>query len=454
MALPVRALALATALIACSLFASAPSRAQELAAECEYAPNGPSHLVVGSVECLRFDSAMMGGVVPFTYYVPPACDPALGRTCPVLYLLHGLTGGYQQMIGARGQADNEFVRALTSGPPVDPRTVAEPWTWASPSTWVAKAPLDFILVAPHGVTLASGYNPTPGQAKDCGWQDWNPDYWEGGANPFYAGRRRAALDAHQRGDPLRRATLSGDRRPQRPRDERDLLRSIGTGHIGLRRPDLFSSLHQISGQGPPWPPACMVDPGGNEVAVPIQFPLTLGSPGVQPLIESLINPPLIYISQNGDGLATDYAYTRQHYPPDLMVNARAFRGGVPVIRWSFSANDTVPRRVEELSDPFTAVAIGLESALATSPSLLAETEATQRSVPHTFELHPGIHSTPYWAPYFRVWMEEMYSDVQHWDGGGNVFPAPDVFDYRTCSRASRSGAGGSRSSARSRSSST
>jgi hypothetical protein len=432
MALPVRALALATALIACSLFASAPSRAQELAAECEYAPNGPSHLVVGSVECLRFDSAMMGGVVPFTYYVPPACDPALGRTCPVLYLLHGLTGGYQQMIGARGQADNEFVRALTSGPPVDPRTVAEPWTWASPSTWVAKAPLDFILVAPHGVTLASGYNPTPGQAKDCGWQDWNPDYWEGGANPFYAGpppRCASMLTNEVIPYVERHFPVIADRSGRAMSGIS--YGSIGTGHIGLRRPDLFSSLHQISGQGPPWPPACMVDPGGNEVAVPIQFPLTLGSPGVQPLIESLINPPLIYISQNGDGLATDYAYTRQHYPPDLMVNARAFRGGVPVIRWSFSANDTVSRRVEELSDPFTAVAIGLESALATSPSLLAETEATQRSVPHAFELHPGIHSMPYWAPYFRVWMEEMYSDVQHWDGGGNVFPAPDVFDYRT-----------------------
>jgi S-formylglutathione hydrolase FrmB len=121
-------LAFAAALFALPLVASAPSRAQELAPECEYAPNGPSHLVVGSVECLRFDSAMMGGVVPFSYYVPPACDPVLGRKCPVLYLLHGLTGSYQVMIGARGQAENEFVRALTSGPPVDPRTVADPWT--------------------------------------------------------------------------------------------------------------------------------------------------------------------------------------------------------------------------------------------------------------------------------------------------------------------------------------
>jgi hypothetical protein len=115
MPLPVRTLALAAALIAFAPFVFAPSRAEGLAAECEYAPNGPSHLVVGSVECVRFDSAMMGGVVPFTYYVPPACHPALGRKCPMLYLLHGLTGGDQQMMAARGQAENEFVRSPLFG---------------------------------------------------------------------------------------------------------------------------------------------------------------------------------------------------------------------------------------------------------------------------------------------------------------------------------------------------
>jgi hypothetical protein len=183
--------------------------------------------------------------------------------------------------------------------------------------------------------------------------------------------------------------------------------------------------------GLPWPPACVVDPGGNEVASPISFPLTLGGPGIQPLIESVINPPLIYISQNGDGLGTDYAYTRQHHPPDLMVNARAFRDGQQVIRWAFSTNDTVARRTEDLTDPFSQVAAGLELAFAFGTSNEANQEATLRDVPHEFEQHPGVHTYPYWAPYFRVWMEEMYSDVQHWDGNGHVFPAPDVFDYRT-----------------------
>src|SRR5262249_12931946 len=122
--LPARLLLLAGALGAICALAPAPIRAQELASECEYAPQGPSHLAVGQVECVRFDSAMMGGKVPFTYYVPPACAPAAGHQCPVAYLLHGLSGSYQVMLGARGEADNPFVHALTSGPPVDPRAVA------------------------------------------------------------------------------------------------------------------------------------------------------------------------------------------------------------------------------------------------------------------------------------------------------------------------------------------
>jgi S-formylglutathione hydrolase FrmB len=430
--LPVRALAIAAALFALSLLSPAESAAQELAPECAYPQNAAPQLVVGQVDCLRFDSAMMGGVIPFSYYIPPACDPALGRKCPVLYLLHGLTGGYQQMIGARGQGDNAFVRALTSGPPVDPRTVAEPWLYHTTDTWVAKPPLDFILVAPHGVTLPSGYNPTPGQAKDCGWQDYHPAYWEGGEHQFYDGPPpRCASMFTEEVMPYvdRHFPVIADR------SGRALsgisYGSVGTGHIGLRRPDLFSSLQMISGVGLPWPPACVVDPGGAEVASPIEFPLYLGGAGIQPLIESVINPPLIYISQNGDGLGTDYAYTRQHHPPDLMVNARAFHNGQQVIRWAFSANDSVPRRIEEQTDPFTAVGIGLEHLVATETGPLADQEATLREVPHIFEFHPGIHSNPYWSPYFRVWMEEMYAVVQHWDGGGNVFPAPDVFDYRT-----------------------
>jgi hypothetical protein len=302
-----------------------------------------------------------------------------------------------------------------------------------PDTWIpAESPIDMVIVAPHGVTLPDGYNPTPGQAKDCGWQDWNPDYWEGGAHPFYAG------------PPPRCASMFTDELI--PYVERYLpviaaregralggisYGSVGTGHIGLRQPDLFSSLQMISGVGLPWPPACVVDPGGAEIASPIAFPLYLGGAGVQPLIESVINPPLLYISQNGDGLATDYAYTRQHHPPDLMVNARAFRDGQPVIRWAFSGNDAVPRRTEDAEDPLTPVYIGLEHLIATETGPLANLEATLRAVPHIFEYHPGIHSTPYWYPYYRPWLEEMYAAVQHWDGGGKVFPAPDVFDYRT-----------------------
>jgi hypothetical protein len=182
---PLVSIVLASRVLA--VLAPAEAAAQELAAECEYAPDGPSHVVVGSVECLRFDSAMMGGGMPFSYYVPPGCDPALGRKCPVFYFLHGLSGNYQVGLGPRGQADSHWVRALASGPPVDARTLAEPWLFESTASWVPKPPLDFVLIAPHGVTLPGGYGPSPDAPKDTGWQDFHPQYWEGGESQVFDG---------------------------------------------------------------------------------------------------------------------------------------------------------------------------------------------------------------------------------------------------------------------------
>lgn len=407
--------------------------AQELAPECEYAPDGPSQLTVGAVDCLRFESAMMGGKEPFTYYIPPACDPALGRECPVFYFLHGLSGDYQTdyALGPVGGPTPVWVQALAAGPAVDPRTTDEPWL-ATPDSWGPKPPLDIILVAPHGPTLAEGYGPeTP---KDSGWQDFHPQYWQGGESQVYdEPPPRAAsmvtqelipyVDAHfpviaaRSGRALGGISYGG----------------VGTGHIGLRWPDLFASLQQTSGVGLAWPPACAVDPGtGLEVAVPIgpQPLAALPQPALQPLIESVIDPPLIFISQNGDGLSTDYAYTRQHHPPDLMQNARAFDAdGESVIRWAFTANDAIPRQGE---DPITvAVGAGLEHLVATETGPFAHAEAGLRDVPHVYEYNPGLHTNDYWYPYYRHWLEEIHAAVEHWDGGGAVVPEPVVFDYRT-----------------------
>jgi len=53
-------------LVALLALAVSGALAQELAPECEYAPDGPAQPSVGVVDCLRFDSAMMGGIEPFT----------------------------------------------------------------------------------------------------------------------------------------------------------------------------------------------------------------------------------------------------------------------------------------------------------------------------------------------------------------------------------------------------
>ena len=124
------------------------------AAECALVPDGQVEIVVGEVACQRLDSRFMGAVSAFSYYVPPACAPrhTPGRVgpvptptdpaCPVLYLLHGTGGdhGVGYMLGSPGQADVAYVRALTSGPAVNPATVGDPWTHADPDTWVPRTP--------------------------------------------------------------------------------------------------------------------------------------------------------------------------------------------------------------------------------------------------------------------------------------------------------------------------
>src|SRR6266550_3246825 len=56
--------------------------------------SSPPGLVVGSVSCLLVHADALGGDDPVSYYIPPSCDPLLGRRCPVLYLLHGFGGDY------------------------------------------------------------------------------------------------------------------------------------------------------------------------------------------------------------------------------------------------------------------------------------------------------------------------------------------------------------------------
>ncbi|HWH32479.1 MAG TPA: alpha/beta hydrolase-fold protein, partial [Egibacteraceae bacterium] len=201
---------------------------------------------VGAVDCVRLPSEMLGATTAFSYYVPPGCDPALGRDCPVLYYLHGTGGSYREGLGAKGSAGSAWVRALTSGPPVDVRAEAEPWRWANPATWVAKPALDLILVAPHGLTLPGGHGPGPNQNPF--WMDWNPRYAQGGDTPRYD-TPPPRFESHVIGEliPFVDAWLptSGDR------EQRAIvgysMGGNGAFHIGLKHPDRFASMGMRSG---------------------------------------------------------------------------------------------------------------------------------------------------------------------------------------------------------------
>src|SRR5205823_685858 len=80
-------------------------------------------------------SPALGGTTAFSYFVPPACAPASGRRCPVLYLLHGFGGDYTSMLGTAAHP-SAWVASVGSGPPVDPHRVADPWNYSDPAHWV------------------------------------------------------------------------------------------------------------------------------------------------------------------------------------------------------------------------------------------------------------------------------------------------------------------------------
>lgn len=408
------------------------------ASECAYAPDGPDVLAVGVVDCLRFDSEMMGGKEPFSYYVPPACAPDTGKRCPVLYWLHGLGGTYQSTetdgLGPKGTTDAPWIRALTSGPNVDPRTVSDPWTLADTSTWVPRPALDMIIVAPHGQTLPGGNG--PGANRSTGWLDFNPRYAKGGdAQRYNTPPPRSEsmildelipyVEAHLPALGGRSGSVLGGLS----------YGSIGTGIIGLHHPDRFAALQMMSGGGFPWPQAGPVSgPAGVQVASPVQSPVYVASPGVQPYLDSTGAIPMIFVGSYGDGFTGDSVWTRYNSPPDLVGNGHATADGQQVLKLRITVNDGVPRRVEDAPDPFTPIAAGLELALSTTPSTFMHQEATRLGVAHDFLVGPGIHSHPYWKPFMRETLEALYARVQHSDGQGHVDPAPDRFDYRTIAR--------------------
>lgn len=434
---------LRSALAACLLFAVVPlavAQQEEFAGECEYAPDGPAELQVGVVECLRFDSEMMGGKAPFSYYIPPNCAPETGRRCPVFYWLHGLGGEYNHAgpngIGERGQAEQPWVRALFSGPAELPDEVAEPWTLADPADWVEREAIDMILVTPHGQTLPGGYGPTPDSPKSTGWVDFNPRYAKDGEQPTYdtPPPRNASMIIRELIPYVEQhfPAIAG-------RSGRALggvsYGSIGTGIIGLTYPDHFSSLLMMSGVGVVWPNPCSVeDPDFGSFSSPQESPFTAPAIGMQPYVDLYVDNQTLYLGAFGDGFTADNVYARAHHPPELLPNALSYNSGQQILDFEISVNDGIPRRPEDAEDPFNAVAAALEIGLAYTPAQFMEQDAQRLGVEHRYFEREGLHTGPYWQPYFRQWAELIYSKVQHWDGNGHAYPRPEVFNYRSIAK--------------------
>ncbi|HEX9681662.1 MAG TPA: alpha/beta hydrolase-fold protein [Acidimicrobiales bacterium] len=384
----------------------------------------------GSVDCLRFDSAALGGTTAFSYFIPLGCDPAESPPpeCPVLYYLHGTGGSYRE------GTSEAWVKALTHGPPVDPRTEAEPWQWADTGTWVEQAqPIDMILVAPHGLTLPGGYGPKADQNPF--WFDWNPRYAQGGDDQRYD-TPAPRFHAHLVDElvPYVDATFptSGTR------EQRAIvgfsMGGIGALANGMRHPDVWASIGARSGGTFPFGAATGVAPGpsaGPGVSPPVPVPHTR-LPGVVPSYAPEATWEVLYGTAAtvgfGDFVA-DNVWWRQTQPAELVTNARARdAGGEQSVHIKYFVNDAVARRAEDLQG--NPSAIYFEAILYPTNLHLDELFA-RHGVERTFDVGPGLHSGTYAVPYFREQLEHQYARLRHRDGSGAPPPAAARFDYRS-----------------------
>ena len=293
-----------------------------------------------------------------------------------------------------------------------------------------------ILVAPNGATVPGGYGPAPN--VDTGWTDWNPRYARDGDTPRYDTPPPRAerwfveevvpfVDAHFPTIPDRTGrALTGTSQG-----------GFGSWKIGLKYPHLFASTAMVSGGGFPFPTLDWVDAGGL--------------PGIEPFIElDHVQPPgpvpmlapTAAMGQTLVGEATvgfgdpvvDHVWWRNASPYEFFGNATASAGGEQVLHLRHVVNDAVPRRPEDLASPQGyAAAQGFESAVLPL-NLYADAMLDRYGVAVDTALYPGLHSLPYWAPYYRAQLADQYAHLRHRDGGGNPPPRPTTFDYRTPER--------------------
>lgn len=414
-----------------------PSLPRAEAADCPPIDD-TSDLVWGFPGCFSIPSTHMGASVPVSYFIPPACAPSTGATCPVLYYLHGTGGSHVEGVGTASRP-SRWVHALTSGPPIDPRTTAAPWEYADVDTWVDKPPLDLIIISPDGRTQPDGNGPAAG--LDTGWFDWNPRYAAGGDTPrygtpppqtssFLTEELLPFVDAHFPTVAQRqwRAILGYSQG------------GFGSYINGLTRPDLFASMGMQSGGALPLIAASdLVDDSALVTGVAPLAPMPhVPLPG---LVASLTPAELLatfivgeVVVGFGDPVA-DQAWMRASNPADLVSNARAFAAdGRQSNHLKHFVNDAIPRRVEDLIELPDDYMQQVYETILYPTDLYLEHLFDRHGVQRTFDVGPGQHGYPYQSPYFREQLEAQYAHLLHRDGGGHAMPDPAVFDYRTVRR--------------------
>lgn len=409
-----------------------PARADEHLFACPE----PATPLVGTPTCTTMHSDALGGTTAFSYYIPPACDP--GReprpTCPVLYLLHGHGGSHRQHLDLDSASatyePGVFQQALTAGPPVDPAEVDDPWTYSDPATWVDQAPLDVILIGPHGQTVPGGHGPAPGVQGF--WVDWNPKYANGGNPNGYEGPppRFETFVV----DELIPAVEDWIPTAGRDRAHRGIigtaLGAFGSVGLGLKHPDAFAAVGSVSGALNfllvPWlDPSEQPMPGLSPPApVPyVPAPGIAGHPGLASLPGDAGIFATVFLGL-GDPVG-DHAYYRGNTPRDLAMNARVWDGDTHALHLRSFVNDSIPRRAEDVQPPgyFTDQAF---EPLMLSMNLDMEAAYDSQGVPRHFELHPGLHSDVYRWAWLRSFLEGIVGNL-----GETAPPAPSRFDHRS-----------------------
>ena len=440
--------AVALLLAAALILVPGVSNAEEFAG-CAPPPAapGPIALTVGAVACQLVDASdTIGGVTAFSYYVPPACDPAIEprRTCPVLTLLHGFGGTWQSEAGATDRPSAK-VLSLFSEPPVDPYAVSDPWNYSDTSQWVPADPLDFIVIAPHGRTIEGGFGPVGG--LDSFYTNWNPRYAladEGNPDGVYDGPPPRFDDFIAR-DLIafveERFVTAGRGREWRALQGTS-LGGYGAYALGLKHPDVWASIGSVSGAHnflfAPWlNPSTTVPSDGAGVGIPGVPYARLPGAGPRVPIASLpeqMQGFAVSFYAFGDP-AADHAFYRGNMPRDLAMNARAHNGDAQSLALRGFVNDAIPRTAADIADfPGYLVAQAFEGIVLTM-NVGMELAFDDEGVEREFEIHPGLHSGRYWNAFLRAQMEAQYAAVRHWDGTGSPPAAPDRFDYRTVATA-------------------